>query len=530
MKSIYQRAWARRLWALMLCLLLAMAMLPSPAALGEAADVPKSGTVDEAVDASESVDLPKSDIPKSSAVDEAVGLSEDFDLAKAAAADPNTAPDEGSLRVVMKQSIYKRLPKPVEVEFTLYQIGVAAPESAAGWKINDDLSSYRILEASTAEELGKAAKALAKDIGKSYKGTTLVTSEDSVTFSRLGTGVYLGAMTSGPEGLSVKPFIATVPARDPETGELRYAYDVNVKIAYSAGPTPEPSATPNVPDDDDDTPTTEISGVKIWVDDEDLHGLRPEDITVQLYANGELLGNTPTWRDKDSDNWHYTFGRLPALDEDGEAIEYTVKELPVDDYTTNIAGTTITNTLIPRQTKKFVDLAGTKTWNDNNNARGRRPRSITVHLLRDGVAVASAEATGGGNWKYSFEHQPADDGFGHEYTYTIHEDAVPGYYGRVENDMDLVNTLITGYDFTGRTTTGGGDVAKGRNTPSYTPPFEDYSESELAELFDLFDYNTPLWGMLTTGDETPTWPYVAGGIGFLALAALVIMSMKRKKN
>ena len=50
------------------------------------------------------------------------------------------------------------------------------------------------------------------------------------------------------------------------------------------------------------------------------------------------------------------------------------------------------------------------------------------------------------------------------------------------------------------------------------------------ELIDLFDYNTPLWGMMGTGDETPVYPYVFGGAGVLAVVALLVFGKKRKKS
>ena len=55
-------------------------------------------------------------------------------------------------------------------------------------------------------------------------------------------------------------------------------------------------------------------------------------------------------------------------------------------------------------------------------------------------------------------------------------------------------------------------------------------EEELEELLDLFDYGTPLFGMLQTGDDIPAYPFVFGGIGLAALLALALLSRKRKLN
>ena len=75
-----------------------------------------------------------------------------------------------------------------------------------------------------------------------------------------------------------------------------------------------------------------------------------------------------------------------------------------------------------------------------------------------------------------------------------------------------------------------GDGETNRNTSTPKPNFGSKSEGELEDLFDLFDYNTPLWGMMGTGDETPVYPYVFGGAGVLAVVALLVFGKKRKKS
>ena len=292
-------------------------------------------------------------------------------------------------------------------------------------------------------------------------------------------------------------------------------------------PTETPTATPQPTP----TPNTQLSGQKIWVDDSNAHKTRPDAITVTLYADGVATKATPTWTNTNTDVWTYTFANLPAVDANGQAIEYTVKETVVEGYESEVKGTTITNKLIPRESKEFKELTGHKTWQEIGSteaqtAAANRPTHIVVHLLRDGVEVETRTVTAATNWDYSFGKQPVDDGYGNIYTYTIREDGVPGFFTRIDG-LNLINITLTPEPPTQRR----GDTPK-RGTNTQQPPFEKLTEEKMDELVDILDYKTPLWGqLLGTGDKTPVYPYVFGGIGVAAIVALlVIFGRKRKKK
>jgi len=59
------------------------------------------------------------------------------------------------------------------------------------------------------------------------------------------------------------------------------------------------------------------------------------------------------------------------------------------------------------------------------------------------------------------------------------------------------------------------------------PDFSQFTDEELEELFDMWGYKTPLYGMFQTGDETPVDIYLLGLIG---LCALIIAILLRKKT
>ena len=194
-------------------------------------------------------------------------------------------------------------------------------------------------------------------------------------------------------------------------------------------------------------------------------------------------------------------------------------------YNTTYDGFDITNTLIRQESKEFTELKGTKTWNDNDNVAGKRPTSITVHLIRNGVEVASKTVTAEDGWTYSFENQPVDTGYGTQFEYEIREDDVPGYFGRADG-LNLTNTLL---DTEKPGQPGEEDYIEGRKSATRAPKFKKMTEEELEELLELLDYGTPLWGMLGTGDETPAYPFVFGGIGALAVVAYILVQRKRRR-
>ena len=68
-----------------------------------------------------------------------------------------------------------------------------------------------------------------------------------------------------------------------------------------------------------------------------------------------------------------------------------------------------------------------KVWDDNNNAKGNRPASVTVQLTANGNTVYNGQElekvvlSNGNNWSYTFTNLPKYDGFGNEITYSVIE-------------------------------------------------------------------------------------------------------------
>ena len=188
----------------------------------------------------------------------------------------------------------------------------------------------------------------------------------------------------------------------------------------------------------------EVSGTKTWEDNNNQDGKRPKKITVRLYANG-VEKQAKELKPGSDGKWNYSFTGLDKYSE-GKEIKYIVKEDKVDGYETIIDGYNITN----KHEIEKTEVSGTKAWEDNNNQDGKRPESITIHLLANGEEIKSQEVKPdeSGNWKYSFTGLNKYEN-GKEITYTVKEDKVEGYTSTIDhynitNKHEIEKTEVSG--------------------------------------------------------------------------------------
>ncbi|MDD6050318.1 MAG: Cna B-type domain-containing protein, partial [Clostridiales bacterium] len=93
-------------------------------------------------------------------------------------------------------------------------------------------------------------------------------------------------------------------------------------------------------------------------------------------------------------------------------------------------------------TDEVLEIVGTKTWNDLENAYKTRPETITLRLMADDVEIQSVEANAEGEWGYTFTKLPVHTTEGEVIVYTITEDAVTGYDTvYAEDSYDITNEL-----------------------------------------------------------------------------------------
>lgn len=178
---------------------------------------------------------------------------------------------------------------------------------------------------------------------------------------------------------------------------------------------------------------TQKTVTKVWDDDDNNDGKRPDKIDVQLYANGIEYGSPVEV--SEATEWKYTWNDLPKLTSaNGSEVLYTVKEIEVPvvyDVAYSEDTFTITNTHIPEKTEKTV----TKLWDDNDDQDGKRPESILVQLYGDGnvygepVTVNSLD-----EWEYTWKDLPKYIN-GREINYSAMELNVPdGYHVSYSED------------------------------------------------------------------------------------------------
>ena len=167
-----------------------------------------------------------------------------------------------------------------------------------------------------------------------------------------------------------------------------------------------------------------VAGTKTWDDSNNQDGKRPDKIKVILNKTVDGQTTKVTEKEVTKDNWNYEFNDLPKY-ENGKEITYSIDEEAVPGYEKEVTGYNLKNS----HTSEKVSVAGTKTWDDSNNQDGKRPDKIKVILNKtvDGVTtkVAEKEVTKD-NWNYEFTNLPKYEG-GKEITYSIDEEAVPGY-------------------------------------------------------------------------------------------------------
>ena len=180
--------------------------------------------------------------------------------------------------------------------------------------------------------------------------------------------------------------------------------------------------------------TVDVKGDKKWLDDNDKDKKRPDEITVGLYVDNTKIQETKATK---ANNWEFKFENLPKYKK-GKKIEYTVKEEPVEGYTSSIKKVSdnvyqIVNTITGK-----VSIPVNKTW------IGPKGEKAVVKLFANGVEKEEAELNAGNNWSHTFANLDKYDDQGKKIAYTLKEEPVQNYdseiTGSAEKGFTVKNT------------------------------------------------------------------------------------------
>lgn len=169
--------------------------------------------------------------------------------------------------------------------------------------------------------------------------------------------------------------------------------------------------------------TIKISGQKKWEDADNQDGKRPNAVRVKILKGQDIVDVQEVTA---ANGWKYESNPLPKYAA-GQEIAYTVAEEAVSGYTSKVDGYNITNSYTP----ETVKISGQKKWDDADNQDGKRPASVKVKILNGDTVVDEQNVTSANDWKYESKALPKYAA-GQEITYTVSEEAVPGYTSKVD--------------------------------------------------------------------------------------------------
>ena len=183
------------------------------------------------------------------------------------------------------------------------------------------------------------------------------------------------------------------------------------------------------------TASRNYTGTIRWFGDEGT-GIRPESVELLLLRNGTVIGKTET---TEEEGWQYDFSSYPyVMTEEGisSVPVYTISESsPGNHYDTYTDGCGNFSNVFSEEGRS---ISGIIVWDDNNNILSRRPESVLITLLRNGIPVAQATTDREQKWLYSFGSLPVwDYAAARKYDYAVVEQGVSGY-----------SAAVSGYDIT----------------------------------------------------------------------------------
>lgn len=177
--------------------------------------------------------------------------------------------------------------------------------------------------------------------------------------------------------------------------------------------------------------SSEFFVTKIWKDNGNNDGMRPDGITVTAHGSD---GRSYTEKLNADNQWSVMFSNLPKY-ADGKVIEYSLTEESVPGYTSSITRNGKSFVLINTHVDETKNITITKAWNDENNQDGLRPKTITAVVNGSDGSARFVQLFEGQNWATNLNNLPKYKN-GTEIQYTVKENAIPGYETEIKQTGD----------------------------------------------------------------------------------------------
>lgn len=183
------------------------------------------------------------------------------------------------------------------------------------------------------------------------------------------------------------------------------------------------------------TETVTIPVEKRWI------GPMQDSVEVTLVKDGK---DTKSHLTLNAENgWKASFDELMKYDRnDGHKILYSIKETPIENYSSHITGDVQNGFVITNTNLHKISIPVQKVL------VGPELDSVEVSLVRDGnEVVQSLTLSKDSKWKSSFEDLPEyDETDGHKYVYSLQETSVPHYKSVITGTQDtgftVINTIV----------------------------------------------------------------------------------------
>lgn len=166
------------------------------------------------------------------------------------------------------------------------------------------------------------------------------------------------------------------------------------------------------------TGTVSVKASVKWNDAENQDGVRPESVSMQLFADGSKYGESVIVGE--ADGWSKIWNSLPAKNA-GTDIKYTVEISGVSSYyNAEMSGNAADGyVLTASHTTAVADIPVSVSWNDTDDQDGIRPAKVETELYANGKTTGKKlTLTAESNWKGSFEKLPVNEA-GKEITYSL---------------------------------------------------------------------------------------------------------------